>query len=538
MKSQNVKKIYNQQSINNNSQTLKERSTVMFKSLFYSLVALVVLTGLTFSQNLVIQAGSSFSGNGVYNIKGDITNAEAKTISGTVNLTGTGAQSIGTTGNALTFHHFNPQGSGTKTQNVTVTAESSFTISGTANYDINGQTLNLDGSATRVSGTLTANGASSTTNYRKSSGSQTIIDATYTNLNLSNGALKSLQGDVTAATMTHTGGNLNVNNNLSITGAATLAIIDSVYASKVLSFGSSASSVDSVSLNLGRINGGSGSLAFTNGVNNSGKIVGSSGNMSFNGILNNLADSVKGGSGGITFNGNINNNATIYAEGTDSLDFNGNVANNATGLIRLANTGRASFSGTFTSTAGTINLDATSNWYYDGGNQTVSGGLATYGNLYMTGTPGSTKTVAGNITVLGNFDNGGPTNLDITTDFGVDSLLGTDVTERFNENGTILFGGAGNGLIFTTGTVNYNAAAGTQIVDGHATANYETLIFSGGGTKEISAGVRVGTSAGLNINSGVTAHIVATGQLLVGLTAGDLTNAGTINNEGTVQIGQ
>lgn len=531
---------------NHNSQQLfNERSNVMFKSLFYSLVALLFISGMTFGQNLVIQSTGTFSGNGAYNIKGNITNAgvsSEKTIPGTVTLSGTAAaQSIGTDGNgSLVFDSLKLTGSQNVNLEVTSTVNEKIEIAfsnGSAIFGVNGDTLNIEKLSTRTSGVFDADASGSVVQYRGAS-AQTAMQGSYNVLNFLNAGAKSLEGDITAVDVTHTGGNLTINNDFTVSNAASFAILEDITSGSVLTFGAGTGSVDSVKVNNGRINGGSGNVTFDGGVNNSGKIVGSSGNMLFAGVLNNNADSVIGGTGGVTFNGAIDNNATIYATSGDSLDFNGDVSNNATGVIALGPNGRASFAGTFTSTAGTIALDATSHWYYDGGNQTVSGGLATYGNLYMTGTNGSTKTVAGNITVQGNFDNGGPANLSIITDFGTDSLKGTTSATRFNENSTVKFGGTNNGLLFTTGTVDYNAASGTQFVDGHATDNYETLVFSGGGTKEISAGVRVGTSAGLTVNSGVTAHILATGQLQVGLTSGNLTNAGVINNEGTVQIGQ
>ena len=116
----------------------------MFKS-FLTIVTLFIIAGSAISQNLNIQAGSNYTGSGTYNVKGNINNTEAKAISGTVNLIGVN-QNIGTGGNgALTFEKLNSQGSGTKTQNVVVNVSTAFTIAGTGSFDINGQTLNLDG---------------------------------------------------------------------------------------------------------------------------------------------------------------------------------------------------------------------------------------------------------------------------------------------------------------------------------------------------------------------------------------------------------
>jgi len=230
------------------------------------------------------------------------------------------------------------------------------------------------------------------------------------------------------------------------------------------------------------------------------------------------------------FANTVTNSGGIAANSSDSLFFGGNIAN--TGRIELYGTGYARMAGSFTS-VGTVNLASGSTWNYNGASQSIAGAASgvNYGNLLMTGS--GTKTALGNLTVAGNFDNGGPTDLAITTDMSTYTLSITGTKE--NTNSTMLFGGASNGVLFTTGTVNYNAASGTQTVAGDATNNYNLLIFSGGGTKQVAAGVRVGTATNLTINSGVIADVnAATSQLIV---LGSLINGGALNNAGTVQVG-
>lgn len=522
----------------------------MFKSILFVIVALFVLIGVTFSQNLVIQAGSSFTGSGTYNVRGNINNAEAKTISGTVNLVGTD-QTIGNTG-ALTFETLNSLGSNSKTQNVIVNVTNALTIGGTSNFDVNGQILNLDGSANRTTGTLTANGGGSTVNYRGNIGSQTIIDATYTNLNLSNAATKSLQGAVVASTMTHTGGDLTVDQNLTINTTGTLSNVANITAGRTLTFGSGASSINTLSavaatanlvngsggLTINTLGGNSGtitaaanggSMTFTNPATNSGDIIGGAGLVTFANTLSHSNGTIAAGIGGGQFNGDITINSGTVTAGTGSnLDFNANISN--AGTISLTGTGTANLAGSFTTQTGTVNLANGSTWTYDGGNQDVAGGGlgVTYGNLVMAGTANSVKTALGDITVNGGFTNS-PT---LTTNMRTYGLILNG--SRTNANALMQFAGLSNGVVFSDGTVEYNGTLADAASQSIAAGVYQNLLFSNNSPKNILGGTTVRTTGNLDINSGVTTNILNTGNLQVDQ---NLTNAGTVNNDGTVQIG-
>lgn len=524
----------------------------MFKSVFITIAILITIVGITFGQNMNIQAGSSYSGSGTYNIKGSINNAEAKTIGGTVNLTGTN-QSIGTAGNGgLTFGTLNSQGTGTKTQNVEVTTTTAYTAGGTASYDINGQSLNLDGSASRTTGTLVANGAGSIVNYRANAGGQTIIDASYTNLNLLNAATKSLQGAVVAGTMTHVGGDLTVDNDLTVNTSGTYATIADITAGRTMTLGTGVSSINTISavaatanlvngsgaLTISTLNGNDGTITaavnggtmtFTNAAINNGNITGGAGLVTFSNTLSHNTGIITAGTGGTRFDGDLTiNSGTVTAGAGANLDMNANVGN--AGTISLTGTGTATFAGSFTSQTGTVNLAATSTWTYDGGNQNVAGGGlgVTYGNLTMAGTASSIKTALGDITVNGNFLN----SPSLTTNMRTYSL--TLSGTKTNANATMQFAGLNNGIVFSDGTVEYNGTTGDAASQTIAAGTYENLLFVNDAPKNILAGSLVRTTANLNINAGVTANIQNTGTLQVDL---DLTNAGTINNDGTVQIG-
>ncbi|MBA4312718.1 MAG: hypothetical protein C0417_08820 [Chlorobiaceae bacterium] len=556
MKTQNLVN-KNQNKNSNYLKTISKRSKVMFKSILFAIVALFVIVGVTFSQNLVIQSGSSFTGTGTYNIKGNITNsgvAAPTTIEGTVNLTGAD-QGIGTaTNGGLTFGTLSSAGTLAKTQNVAVTVSTAYTVAGTGSFDVNGQTLNLDGSANRTSGALAASGGGSTVNYRANAGSQTVIDANYTNLILSNAASKSLQGPVIAGTMTHTGGDLTVDRDLTVNTSGTLATLANITAGRTLTFGTGASSINTITAINGTgslINGsgaltvtnlsgnsgtitsaaGGGTMSFTNAATNGGTITGGAGLVTFSNTLDHGTGTITAGTGGLKFDGVLTiNSGTVTAGTGTNLDFNADVAIKVGGTISLIGTGEATFASTFAEQSGTVNLAVGSLWTYDGGDQNVAGGGAgvTYGRLTMAGTGSSKKTALGDLTVNGDFTNS-PT---ITTDMRTFGL--TLAAGKINTGATMQFAGLNNGVVFNTGTVEYNGTTGDAATQTVATGTYANLLFTNNSPKNILGGT-VSTSSNLGINSGVTVNVQGTGILTVGA---DLINAGTLNNAGTVNVGE
>lgn len=521
-------------------------SKLFFRGLV-ALLAIVLMAGVALGQgNLVIQAGSSFTGSGTYNVKGNIDNAEAKSIGGTVNLTG-GAQSVGTTG-ALTFETLVSQTAGTKTQNVGVTVNTALTLTD-GSFDVNGNTLNIDGTGSRTTGTLAAGGPTSTVNYRNGGASQTVIDATYTNLGLSAASTKSLQGAVTAGTVTHTGGTLTVDQDLTVNTSGTFAEIANIDAGKTLALGSGASSITTLTAvnatgnlvngagaltvtnladNAGTITAATngGAMTFTNAATNAGNITGGTGPMTFSSTLGHSIGTITAGGGGATFNGVATIASGTVTAGTGAtLDFNADVSN--AGTISLTGTGEATFAGSFTAQTGTVNLANGSLWTYDGTNQDVAGGgvSVTYGRLTMAGS--GIKTALGDITVDGNFTNSSG----ITTNMRTYAL--TLNADRFNTGATMQFAGLNNGRIFDTGTVEYNGTTTDAATQTIALGAYENLLFSNNAPKNIAAGT-VSTSAALNVSSGVTANVASDGILTVGT---NLTNAGTLSNAGVVNVG-
>lgn len=309
-----------------------------------------------------------------------------------------------------------------------------------------------------------------------------------------------------------------------------------------------------------------GGLTFTGPATNAGTIsaVAASGVIAFNNTLSNSGGSavVTAGGGGVTFTGNVTNSggATISAGAggfAANLDFNAPTVDNTGGVIVLGALGTSTFSGSFAvGGSGTLTLDNASIWTYDGGAQSIAS--ATYGILRTDGTPSSVKTALGNITAQ-EFDNGGTGDVAITTD--MDTYTLSVVGTKDNTNSTLRLGGS-NGFTFGTllaagGTVIYDGTAGSQTI---AAGDYFNLQFEGAATKDILAAATVSTGNNVDLISGVTLNIAATGVLNVGqagsgtgaLTlasgstlgnsgdinvAGDLDNSGSLTNNGVITVG-
>jgi hypothetical protein len=461
----------NKQSLNNNSLILYERSNVMFKSLFYSLVALLFIAGVAVSQDLVIDTNATFAGSGTYVIKGNIDNTNtnsAKTITGKVRLNGA-AQNIGVTGKSdINFDSLVAEGTGAKTLNVNSTIGQDFVVD--TNYSVNGNVLNIDGTSTKTGGVFDASAASSTVNYRGTS-AQTAIAGTYVNINFSNAGAKSLEGAINATTVNHADGDISVTQDFTITGASTFATIADVTATKTLDLGTTGSittltdnngtvkngsglvtistvtnnngtidatdgtgdlTISTLTDNNGTITGGAGQLTFTNGATNNGTIAGGSGLVSFNSTLNNASDSITAGSGSIVFAGDVTNDGKLKSLG-NLLDFNGDLTNNASGSLILAASGRANIFQALNN-SGTLNFDSLSEVHYDGGSQAIA--QANYGNLVLEGSAG--KTAADDFTVKHN--------LTLTNDLAMAASKTLTLTSLSSSNVT----GAGE----VTGAVN------------------------------------------------------------------------------------
>jgi hypothetical protein len=233
-----------------------------------------------------------------------------------------------------------------------------------------------------------------------------------------------------------------------------------------------------------------------------------------------------GAGGTIAFTNGFTNGGTIQT-GTGVLTFDGSL-NNTGGSVILTATGTANFGADITA-VGTMTFASGSTVNYTGaGAQSVAG--VTYGNLNMSGA--GLKTALNNVSIATAFSNGSA-----TTDMSTYTLGGAG-TKTQAAGGTMKFGGTSNGVLFTAGTVEYNAASGTQSISGHTSNTYTTLVLSGGGIKQVAAGAAntVHTTGNITIGTGLTLDVVSTGVVQVD---GDMNvnGTGSITNAGAITVG-
>jgi fibronectin-binding autotransporter adhesin len=619
--------------------------TTTFRRGMSALVALVLLIGLATGQNLVIKNGTTINGTGTINVKGSITTPALtvdKTIGGTVAMTGTGAQTIGTaaTNQVLTFSTLNVNtASNTTTQEVTgVVVSEALSVANTSAFDIQGKTLTIAKTSALVgTGSLDVTDATSVVNYTRGDGvAQTVLGLNYGGtLNLSGATSgKSFAATGSAVNMTHAGGDLTVNQTWTIgnsgtfgtiaditgslsfdagaTGTKTITAITNISSGTLATSATSgALAITTLTSNAGNINSigaggvtmttatngsgsitasggdvtiatlsgnagtiqttgagllafsgtsanagtiqttGAGTITFTGAATNTGAIQGSAastGTITFNSTLGQTSGDVIAGQGTIAFNGVVTNDAASTVQGVGAfaslLDFNANVDNN--GTIQLGAQGAATFAASFVN-SGTLTLNVASDWTYDGGvDQDIAGGATvTYGNLLTLGA--FTKTALGDITVAGNFDNGGVANNATVTNLEAFDLDVTGTSD--NENATLRFGGLANGLAFGTtgvaaGTVIYDAATGDAATQTIAAGSYYNLQFENDAPKNMTTNTTVATGTGVSLAAGVTVNIpqtVGTTTMNIGLTGsgvGSLTLAATstLVNDGTLNV--
>lgn len=516
-----------------------KRSTVMhsFKNLvrvFSAFAALAFATPILVGQNLTNAGTGTITNTGTIIVKGSFTPATQISIGGTVDYRNSGAQTIA----AIDYANLTGSGGGTKTMG------GSFTVSGQVSSDTSGTVVSTGSDTLTVSGAtpFTTNSGtflftSGTVDY--SGGGQSVYSDTYGTLQLSAAGNKTMAGDVTANTALNLNdGNLQISGNtLTIAGtiATTSGTLEGSGTSNVTFSGTGGATLPSVTNGLGTL------LVNRTGATDTVKLGGSltvataltltDGDLHVNSSQTLTLSSTVGATSG-----------TLSSEADGTVDYaqgsNGqSVLAASYGNLTLSDFNKTlpassmNIAGTFTPGAATGHTVTSNAIVFNGGSQDIPSfnGATGYNDLTTAG-GAVTKTVTGNIVVGGAFVNGS----DVTTNVQSNTLSITGTRSQGNSAATMQFG-ANNGLVFTTGTVEYNGAA--QNITGDASLAYANLLLSGGGTKSILTGGAntVHTTANLTINSGITLDVAAAGFLFVDL---DLTNNGTITNAGTITIGQ
>jgi hypothetical protein len=428
------------------------------------------MTGLAFGQSLILDAGGTYSGSGNFTVADSIRNISGGTISiaPKVTLNKSGSQVIGGTGeNAIVFTKLVTSGSGNKSQNVAVTVSDTLNVGSGTTYVVGTSTLNIDSAAT-IGGTFNASGAG-TVNYRQSGGAQTIIGTTYGGtLGLSGNASKSFSADATAAALSHSGGGLTANHNLTVSGNATIGTLTNVYSLQTFTLNGT-STISTLSNNQGTITG-NGAITFTNAATNGGAITGGAGGVTFSSSLAHNAGTITAGSGGIDFNGAVTNGSTITAGNTYNLDFNSTIVN--TGTISLSATATANFGGSITNT-GSLTFASGTIEIFDGTALRIP--TTTYGSLTVAGS--GTDTASGAVTALGNLTLNNNLRMASTSD----SLIFTNAASNL----------IGSNEVIGKVTRNHTFAAGTNYSFNRDSV---TLAFTSSQSNPVTIGMYPATS--------------------------------------------
>jgi hypothetical protein len=458
------------------STTMESFTSIITKGVVALCLILIVAT-MAMGQSpaagdLVITNNTTTTGTGTINIKGNIIDSatSVKSLAGTTHFWSNANKTIGLTGTAgdtIKFDGLVLDSAGTQTMNVPVKVTTSMALSNGV-LAVNGKGLYIQGSSSSAGSTnLLANGSSDQVNYEGISGNQTIIGTTYHNLNLLNGATKSLAGNVTASNdVTHTNGALTVDQNLTASNTYAFGTVANVASGKTLTLsgqpgtiaaiadvtsggtvqnGSGLLTVTNLTNNHGAINTAAGGATFTNAAVNNGAITGGAGSVAFSSTLNNQAGVVTAGSGDIAFNGavTVNGGSITSANSTDSLAFNQLLTLNSGGKLALTGTGVAGLNNTFTSNAGdTLSFSTGSTVYYNNGSPIVA--KASYGNLTLTG---SAKTTTGPDTVAGNLT------LSRSITMGANTMLLTSATGAVVSDSGEVIGAVERKATFTAGAM-------------------------------------------------------------------------------------
>ena len=517
------------------------KASQSFSRAFVIILSMLFMASTVLAQNLLLNGAATLGGT--WRIKGNIDNTGSSgtnAFTGTVELKGIAAQNIGGAANAINFATLTTTGISTKT----------FTTSSTISSSINTASGGLTQYVLAASKKLTLggtilNGGTAGTPYKfdnagaevdYAGGAQSVWSGiTYDKLTVSAAGTKSLSGAVTVASaLSVSAGDLSIGNN-TLTVSGTYSVVGTVT-------GGGTSNIT--------LNGTTSIAAFT--------ITGGLNNLTLNRDTYTVTLSAP-----LTLAGALALNNGTLAVGTQTLTLNGAVSAAGSGALTSAATGTVDYAtgaqnvlasnygnlsftlgnktlpssgtvgiaGTFTPGPGTHTVTG-STVDFNGGVQNIP--AFSFNNLTTSGA-GSVKTATGDLGIAGTFDNGGGSNNAVTLDMGT-HLLGATGD---NTASTVKFGGATNGKLFATGTVEYNGAV-QQTIAGHAVNTYANLIFSGLGSKLITVAAgkvhtTVSLSATMDIQVGANVG-ETTAELYVD---GDFTLAATVNvtNYGIITVG-
>jgi len=488
------------------------------------LLALCFASGISHAQDYVLNG--NVVNNGTIRVNRDVINNTTALVS----VTGTGVVQLRGNVGAVTAHALR---SSTATypilftnldmiQNRPTTCQVDITVSnnlrignGTTAYtaagvgfSIGARILSLGNLSSYMATSTSALTFSGGTVVFNSAASQIILNntagVTYGILILSGAGAKSVTtgGTITAATLTQTGGQISVTENIDVTGSGSFTDVGAISAAKKLRLTAAAAGGSLTSMN------NSSTGTFENASNSTATITTLTGNT---GTINQ-----SGTTGTVSFTNAAVSTGTITNSSTGTITF----ANNLTGTGTVSqtangtmNVGGTFIQNTYTLTGGTVVYNGTAA-------QSVIGGI-TYNNLTIA-TTGGNASAAAVITLTGNLVINSGSTLDMagfTTSVFPGALNNNAGTIRWSGNNVYVKG---------AGTTEFYSAAIGSVAAG---VNYGNLLFSGTGVKTIANAITATGNMTMNPGSSVTV-----GGITVQIN-GSVNNSGALTNNGTINIG-
>jgi hypothetical protein len=500
------------------------------------LAMILFITGAARAQDMLITDSTSVSGNGVIRLRGNLVDSSritAKTIGGIINLLGTSTQAIGVGYNSgLTVDSLDMNGTAAQLgQNLTV--DSLAVASGT--FTVNNKNLTILGKTGHSGGSFVADSTSDLVTYGASSGSQSVIDGIYKSLTLSGSSTKNLLGNVTATNVSHTGGNLTVNDSVTVvasgkfstisnfTGTAallfqggtdTIAAVSNIASSKSTIVNSSTNPLTISSLvrnDSGTIKTtGAGGLNFAGSATNTGGTItasGSTGPITFAGSLSDSSGQIVAGNNPMTISTLAYNAGAIKTSGTGALNFT-NAATNAGVIDGSGGTGAITFGNTLANNAG--------------GTVTSGSGGATF-----TGAPTNAATITskngGLLTFNAAINNTGTIQLQDTAKATYTMDATATGTQTYSPTSTVTYTG-------TTSRVDSAAYGNLTLANNNKTASKS---FSVAGNLALGSKLAMGTNT-LTMSDTLGANVSGTGEVDGAVKRTNPINAGefyTFNND-------
>jgi fibronectin-binding autotransporter adhesin len=392
MKNYLQKSIYQRSSIMTHTAGFQFAGKVLF-----TLLALVLVTSLVTAQDLILNGNTT--NNGTINVNRNVVNNTAGTVSvggtGIVQLTGNGGANTHSIqgGTGINFYRLDMRGNRITTLNTATAvtdrlrvgyASNTYTA-GTTGFSIGTQTLTIGNTSSYDASSTAALMLTGGTVAYNSGVAQAILNnatgVTYGTLALSGAGAKSVVvgGTVKATSLSQTGGQLSVAENIDVTGTGSFADIGAISAAKRLRLTAAATSGAITAMS------NSGTGTFENAANISVTIATLSANA---GTIQNS------GTGSIAFTNAAASNGTITNTSTGTIDFTNDLT--GTGIINQTVAGTIKVGGAFTQNTYTLS-NGTVLYYSNTAGQNIVG--ATYNNLTLNN---GTKTLANTATVNGN----------------------------------------------------------------------------------------------------------------------------------------